>query len=131
MEIPALTETDAAAWGNDMLKDGSMILVYRDKTGKAIEGVTPVLEGKKWPAWDDNPATNKPYELFFFNDDATKFDLGPKVTTTSKAGAVVVKKAQVKTHHGDKSPCVFEAAKLGGSSPGTLFFSLFNVTSGC
>ncbi len=122
LELPALKNTVAKSWGNDILKAGSMVMWYRDTGKKNVAGITPLLEQKP-PPWIGT-------DTFFFDTDikgAPFFAPNAKSTTTS--GLVVVKKAPVKTFGGSKAGCKVEAG-TGGSSPNTIFFRIFDV-SGC
>jgi hypothetical protein len=133
LEVSAIAKQDVAAWatevGVDPVKVGSMILVFVDKNGKAVEGVTPVLEGKDWPNWDDNPATGGPYALHFFDKDPLKPPFFSSVSaTTTASGMALVIQAQVKTHSGTKSGLSVETG-VGLSAPGTLSVRVMTVSS--
>ena len=125
LEIGAIANQEAQAWGLNLLTDGTMIMVFLDKSGKAVEGVTPTFDGKP-PPW-----TGTNMSVYFFDEDITKppyFD--PAATATNKSGMVAVKKAEVKAFGGQKPGCTIEGPKLGGSSPGTIFLRIFEV-EGC
>jgi len=121
--IPAVKTVTANAWGNDLVKDGVMIMWFRKKgDGGSVDGVTPTLENQA-PPWTG-------MSVFFFDKDITTapyFDMTTKVTTTT--GLVAVRKAQMKTFSGTKSGCKIEAGS-GGATPGTIFFRIFDV-EGC
>jgi hypothetical protein len=117
-----MTEADLASqWGKDLYTTGTMIMVYLDKlTGKAVEGVTPTMEGTA-PPWKDVP------HQFFDKDPSESPYFDSSAQKTTKSGALTVKKAPVKTFSGTKGSCEIEKG-TGGSSPGTLFFRLFDVS---
>jgi hypothetical protein len=124
LQILALSEQEVASWGHDLLAAGASVAVFRDKlTGLGVEGVVPIFDG--------------PGEAFFFaHDPATCTVLiDPNATATTKTGAVAIR--NFKNFLGFTKPgCTIESiesggkSKLGGSSPGTIFFSFFDV-EGC
>jgi hypothetical protein len=125
LEIGAIANQEAQAWGLDLLTAGTMIMVFLDESGKAVEGVTPTYDGKP-PPW-----TGTDMSVYFLDEDLTKppyFD--PSATATTESGMVAVKKAEVKNFSGQKPGCTIGGSMLGGSSPGTIFLRIYNVT-GC
>ncbi len=92
-----------------------------------MQGVTPVLEGKPWPSWDNNPATSAPYQLCFFDKQPHEppyFNAATSATTAS--GMALVIQAPVKIISDKKGASMVESG-LGGSSPGTLLVRPFAV----
>jgi hypothetical protein len=124
LEIAAVAKKDVQAWTAELGQDptGATIAIFIDASGKAVGGVTPLLEGKP-PPWTG-------VGVHFFADDirtAPYFAKGAAATT--KSGMVLMTKAPVKSFTGKKSGCTIESG-LGGASPGTLLVRVFRV-SGC
>lgn len=126
LEIAALANNEVKAWttelGADPVSAGAMIVVFVDKNGQAVSGVTPQLAGAP-PPWTGSG-------VHFFADDVRKapvFD--NSATATTKSGMALILNAPVKTFSGKKGSCAIEAG-LGGSTPGALFIRIFKV-SGC
>jgi hypothetical protein len=148
LEIPAISDEVATAWGNDYLGKGTMFIVYRhfDSTiegmaawGQSVEGITPTADALD-PPWPDDidPETGEPKYptgLYVMNldpedptVDPTFFDDGAETTTTA-AGIVALTEAPVKGYSGTKQDCTVDMG-LGGSAPGTIFFRWYKV-EGC
>jgi hypothetical protein len=128
IDVPAVSTKVSNEWGNSLTADGSMIILFRDLNGKAVDGVEPTFDGK--------PPVNGKFEgtdmevLFFAADPTKTTDIVDKTATkTTKSGVVAVKKAEVKAFTGSKAGCSIESG-LGGSTPGVLFFRVYDV-SGC
>lgn len=120
LEVPAVQKAEAQAWGHELLDNGAQIVLFRDeKTGMAVEGVTPTFGGQP-PPWQDAA-------VLFFDDDIRTppyFDLS--ATATTKSGMVAAKGA-ARAFSGELPGCTMEST-LGGSAPGSLFFGFRDVS---
>jgi len=128
LDIPAVSQQVAKDWGNNLLADGVMVMLFRDLNGKGEEGVVPTFDGKP-PVNGKFEGTNM--EVYYVAEDPSKTTaaVDTAATKTTKSGAVFVKKAEVKAFTGTKSGCTVESG-LGGSTPDVIFFRVFDV-SGC
>lgn len=128
LDIPAVSQKVAKDWGNNLLADGLMVMLFRDLNGKGVEGVVPTFDGKP-PVNGKFDGTSM--EVYFVAEDPTQTTtaVDASATKTTKSGAVFVKKAEVKAFTGTKSGCSIETG-LGGSTPDVIFFRVFDV-SGC
>jgi hypothetical protein len=140
--IPAATEDLAGKWdsgGYNFTTAGTMFAVFLDKfTRRGVEGVVPLFDGN--PPIDANKdgiwqfPTSSVMDVFYMAadlSDPTKI-VDPSATATTRTGIAIIRKAEVKNFHGEKAGCTIEGgeSKLGGSSPRTLFFHIFDV-EGC
>jgi hypothetical protein len=128
INVPAVSTKLSGEWGNSLTADGSMLVIFRDVNGKGVEGVVPTFDGKP-PVGGKFEGTDM--EVLFFAADPTQTTaiIDKTATKTTKSGVVAVKKAEVKAFTGEKAGCTIETG-LGGSTPGVLFFRVYDVT-GC
>jgi hypothetical protein len=139
---PAVTQTLAAQWDSagtppyNFYKDGSMFAMFLDKfTKKGVEGVVPTFDGKppikSGDHWTFEGTDMDVFYMAADPSDPTKI-VDTSASATTKTGIAIIRKMTVKNLHGEKAGCTINGgeSKLGGSSPESLFFSIFDV-EGC
>lgn len=134
LEIPALSDEVATAWGNNFLEQGTMFMVFRhfdsakegmEAWGPSVEGILPLVDGLEPSEWTD--PTIGPFYMDADVMESPYFD--SEATVTTPAGIVALRNIEVKGYSGKKEGCNVEVG-LGGSAPGTLFFRWYKV-EGC
>jgi hypothetical protein len=140
--VPAATEDLAKKWdsgGYNFYTAGSMFAVYLNKfTKKGVEGVVPTFDGNPptGPGADGSWQfpTSDTMDVFYMAADLSDLTniVDKSASATNKNGIAIIRKMAVQNLWGEKAGCTIAGgkSKLGGSSPGTLFFSIFDV-EGC
>ena len=123
--VPAVRSITAAAWGNDLVDEGALLLWYRDAGGASLGGVTPTMNGSP-PPWSAATCAGD-CATFVLGEDCSGLVPGAAASnTTTRCGLVAVRAAPWAAFSGLASGKKVNVAKRGATA-GMLVFRQFSV----